>query len=268
MSLNELEEYLNKTEAVTQYEQTRKEKTTIDEQLKEAQDQLSKYRQLTVQLDGKETTIEKLLKTSEEHASRFCAEEIRRKAHEKFIAEKPTLVAEELERNLNLPINEMPKTLRDLLEKKIGEGIDQILVTPQHWPQWFQHQHQQYIDQSITEGLNQAFRRKVQEAIQKAKREEWPKFLESYVQERITPLVQSSLIDQILKPTLVRKTCDRCGTKCSWQFSSEHIAEVIRASRVGLDCQNPECRDWFRRHMVTVTLGDVVLSIVEPPSPF
>jgi len=267
MSLEQLEDYLNKTEAVLTYDRIRKEKVEIQSRLAEVMEELSKYKTLVTLVDGEEISLETLRKKTKEHTLSVCHEEIERKAQEKFEAEAHNLARAELERNLKLSDSEMPKVLNDLLEKKVNERVNRILSMPSLWPAWFWSLQKQQIDLGINTGLNETFWANVNAAANKARLDEWPKALEKYVREKITPFCQQAILSQIVRPTVFEKTCDKCGTRNIWELSPEHITDLIALPYVLWDCQNPQCRDLFTKHKITVTLGDLIMKIVGDPYP-
>jgi len=269
MSLRELEDYLNKTEAVAKYDQVRKEKEEIQSQLTKVMEELSECKAVVVLLDGKrEISLETLREKIREHTLSVCHEEIERKAQEKFEAEASNLAKTELERNLRLSDSEMPKVLNDLLEKKVNERTNQILNTPSQWPAWFRSLQKLQIDQGINAGLNETYWANVRAAADKARLDEWPRVLEKYIREKITPFCRQTILSQIMKPTMFEKRCDKCGTNNTWELSPEYIADLIALPYVSWPCQNPQCRDFFTKHKVSVTLGDLIMHIVGNPSPF
>ena len=273
MSLERLENYLDKTEAVERYDKIKEENDrlkiqlgSIQNQLKKVQGEFSKYKALKVRLGGKDISLEAFERKIEEQTLKIYQEEIEKKSLERYKAEVPALAKRELDRVLKLPGSQRPKALNNLLGEKVNEKLDHILKTPFLWPPWFKQLKEQEVNTGIANGLTETFWGNVQVAINNAKHKEWPRFLDEYIQNTITPFCQQVVMNQLTNPNAVEKACDKCGTVMTVTLAPDHIAELIKRPYILVDCLNPQCKDFLRRHRIRITLGDVIIQLVGRPN--
>jgi len=273
MSLERLENYLDKTEAVERYDKIKEENNklkiqlwSIQKQLKKVQGELSKYKALRARLGGKNISLEAFDRKIEEQTLKIYQKEIEKKSLEKFKAEAPTLAKRELDRVLKLPGSQRPKAINNLLEEKVNEKLDHTLATPFLWPPWFKQLKRQEVNTGIANGLNETFWGNVQAAINNAKQKEWPRFLNEYVQNTITPFCQQAVMNQLTNPNTIEKACDKCRTIMIVTLTPDDIAELIKRPYILVDCINPQCKDFLRRHRIRITLGDVIIHLVGRPN--
>jgi predicted RNase H-like nuclease (RuvC/YqgF family) len=98
----------------------------------------------------------------------------------------------------------------------------------------------------------------------------WPKYIEEHVTPKareLASILQTALTSLLRDPFWV--SCDKCLTE-NQEHRLDAIAwtEIIRNGQTGLECINPNCRDWFGRHRIKVTLVGLIeahLDISSPP---
>ena len=110
--LESFEKYLDKMEALEKYpdvkeqlDKTRKENAALSEQLDKARINLSNCEARRVKFDGREVSLKEVEEQQLALVRKLYAEEIQRKAEEKFKAEAPQRTKNELEKLLKLPFS-------------------------------------------------------------------------------------------------------------------------------------------------------------------
>jgi len=273
IELDRLKKYLDKTEALTKYHDTKDQlktmenKTiTLQSRLRKVQDESSNYRNLKTRFAGKEITLEEFMKEQLEQTRKVYHEEIERKAKQKFEAMAPKLVNKELERTLKLPRSERSQVLNSIVDTKVNENVNHVLKTPSSWPLWFK----QSVDNDIKEGIERGLDKIFWANVNRAKQAEWPEFLEKYTWEKITPICQDLIkthFINVLADQSIVESCDKCEMVWDFSLSPENIALLFRRGYIEGACGNPQCVEWHRgRHKIRIPLADLITRFVGKPN--
>jgi hypothetical protein len=145
--------------------------------------------------------------------------------------------------------------------EEIARRVNHTLETRSRWPEWFRRSVERQIQDGIKKGLDGIFDERVQTAVDNAKQAEWPRFLQEYTRKKITPLCKQFIINQLSNPITLKKTCDKCGTATICDLNPYNIAELIKRPHIMANCPNKECKDFFIRHRIPLTLGDVMMHL-------
>ena len=280
MSLENLEVYTRKVEALQKYAATVQElaksqnqNRNMQSRLKKDDEEISKYKHLKMKYAGKVTSLEELNAIILKRTRDTKYEEIERNAQAKFEAEAPIITRKELNRFLTLPSAERPQVLNELLARKVNENVNMILTTEALWPPQFTQQVEIKISTGISAGLNANYYANLNAAIAQAKQDEWPKFLDQYMHKTITPFCKNLIIDQFINACINRpiaKTCYKCGTATCYDLPQDGIPFLFQGDATKGDCSNPRCLDGFfifrTRHKVQISLADVIAHLAGNPS--
>ena len=269
--LERVEKILDKMEALEKYpdvkdqfDKTRKENEALKEQLDKARNDLSNCEARRVKFDGREVSLKEVEEQQLALVRKLYAEEIQRKAQEKFKVEAPQLTKNELEKLLKLPFSGRPRVLNEILTKSIHEGVKQNLQSESLWPQWFKTQVQAKIDNGVNDGLNQIYYADVKKGVQDAKDKEWPK----YVENVITPYLQDLLLSRFVTDMdgqQITVSCKICQITDVYTLNREDIAILLAEKSIATYCSDMACQEgWLNRHptITDVSLGEVFLQII------
>jgi hypothetical protein len=132
------------------------------------------------------------------------------------------------------------------------------------WPEYLQNLFRSELSKGIERGLDEDFKKRVEEQVnirfQQLIQVEWPKFIE----EMITPFCQTSIKNQLGKISLpLNIWCDRCGTQIDVTLTPDDMVKLIKRRRISRRCSNPNCRFLGRPTMVSLTLGKIIVNIIE-----
>jgi len=277
--LKRLESLVSDLQALDKYDATvesvtklKNQNSNMQQRLKRADAEISKYKNLKTKYAGQDINLEELNPIILKRIRDTKYEEIERKAQQKFKAEASNLTKKELNRLLTLPCTERPQVLNDLLERKVKENVNVILQTESSWPQEFTQQVEHKISAGISAGLTANHWANVNAAIAQVKRKEWPKYLDQYMHKTITPFCKRFLIEQFINACAtqsIAKTCPKCGTVTSYALTQDQISFLFQGAALKGDCLNPQCMDGFlifkTRHQVQISLADVVAHFVGKP---
>lgn len=278
MSLENLKEIMDKSEAVTNYPKVREENTEFEHKVKNLQHQNrrlrkenSKLKDLRVKFDGKEISLEKFEVERQDYTRKFYGDELERKARERFEAESQALALKELDRFLNLPREKRPQTLNSRLDIDVNTEVDQVLKTPSSWPQWFKQSIEGNIGKEVGNRLNDIYWANVQEGVRKAKEEEWNPYLDRYLREKITPFCNAILLGRFI-PQLTNQqialTCKQCKTQWIIQLNREGITNLLEKGVTVFACSTPNCIEGIiNRHPTHIHfyLGDAISMLLGKP---
>ena len=279
MIIKRFESLTHNLEALTKYNDTvieglklKNQNRNLQHRLNKANEKISKYRNLKIKYAEKEISLDELNAIILKRTRATKYEEIERKAEKKFKTKVPELTKKELNRLLKLSITERPQVLNELLERKVDENVNVILKTESLWPPEFTQQVKNEISTGISTGLNANHWANLNAAIAQTKQNEWPKFLNQYMRETITPFCRKLLIDQFINACAtqpISKTCNKCGTVTFYNIRKENIHFLFQGVTVKGDCSNPQCIDglWkFKvRHRVQISLADVIAHFAGKP---
>jgi len=169
------------------------------------------------------------------------------------VDEKPRIVLEESVRLLNNVIEylwgadrEHPK---DLVDMGLIEKVRRI------------------IESEVQKRIDHEFMRRVEEKANKIAKEklnelvsrEWPKWYEQHIAPKILELeskIKTSTLAILRGPWNI--ICDKCGTRFQIQLTENGIEQLLRVGIVEAECINPNCRDFWGRHKIKISLRDLI----------
>lgn len=278
VSLKRLKEILDKTEALTGYEEVKENNTELRKkvqdcclQLGKMQKENSKYKALKTRFAGKEINLEEFNKKMLKQTRKIYGEEIKRKAQKKFDAESLTLTKNELNRLLKLPNKKKPPILRKLLDKEVNVKVNRILKKESLQPQWFTQSIEKKIKDQVNKRLDNIYWANIREGIRKAKEEEWPSYLEKYTREKITSYCKTVLLERFIQDLINQKinlTCKNCKTIYLIQLTKGHISNLLKDGFTVFACSTPNCVEGiFNRHPTHIRfyLGEAISMLVGKP---
>ncbi|MCW4043554.1 MAG: hypothetical protein NWE90_07525 [Candidatus Bathyarchaeota archaeon] len=267
MSIKELEEDLNKIEAIQKYPELKLKYVNLENQhsilrnkLIKAETELSKFKKIRIEFGDKNLTLEELDKRIKEQTRKNYKEEVELEAYKKFKEESPSLVINELKKLLEGPRKNRPPILNMHLEKTANELVTNILKNPKKWPPWFKQNHENQIITSVSRSIDQIFWENVESKAQTRIHElisvEWPRF----VQEKVTPFCQLFIKEQLIKLIKsIQIICDKCGTEMQVPLTHNDKVILIDQGFLPVSCTNFNCKDWLVRHKIKVHLGELIL---------
>jgi hypothetical protein len=110
---------------------------------------------------------------------------------------------------------------------------------------------QELLNNEVQSRLDQAFENRVDAAVQRrtmtqldaAKREAWPRWVETHLEPRIHQLetaIHSNVVETLRGPW--RLTCQTCGMTDPMELTPDGMDTLLRTGRVTIPCENAPCR--------------------------
>jgi len=279
MSMENIERYIQESEAIKNYPQLERERNKLSRQveklnadLDKALEEVSYLRSLKAPLDGADMTLEE----ARLDFTRARDAEIQARVAERFEKVKsdyeckmPQLVYERLCDTLTQ--TSWPEEIARLVDVEAKKKADATLHDRSNWPQWFKEYYEEEVRKKVGAGLNQEFTTRVEAAaMTTAQRKlvqlanvDWPKWYRANVEPKLAEL-RSKLTDNALH--LLRGpwifACDQCGTSVNAELTAAEIEKLLRAGQIRVACGNPDCEDkgWLstRRHTFRMSLLDLI----------
>lgn len=278
MSLNQLKQILDSSEAVANYSKVLQENLelhqtikTLEPQIMALQKENSELKELNVNFAGKEITLAQFQTEQQEYTRKVYREEIERKAQEKFEADSPTLALKELDKFLQLPKKKRPQAFTDQLDAEINAEVTKILTIPSSWPPWFKAFTETSTQKEVQTRLDSLYWANIREGIRKAKEEEWNPYLDHYLQETITPFCRTTLLKRFLSQLehqTIFLTCKQCNTQWPIQLPHSIIVKLLETGLIVIACPNPNCIEGrINRHptRINLSLGDAISTLLGKP---
>ena len=279
MSLNHLKEIVDKFEALTNYEAGKQKNTELEikvrslqDQLKKSQEEVSQLKSLKINFSGREISLEEFEGERQNYTRKFYDEEIEWKALAKFEAEKTNLTANEINRLLRLPKKDRPPLLSNLLNQEKNKEVNLILKTKDSWPLWFKQSIEENIRLEVKTRLNDIFWSNVQEGVIKAKEEDWEPYLDSYLQEKISPFCNSLLLGRfiyLLTNQQIYLTCKKCKSSWIFKFTLLNITNLLETGETVFECGTQNCIEGIiNRHQTYIhySLGEAIAFLIGRPN--
>lgn len=272
MSLENLEDlgsWINKFEAISKYDNTKKKVLELtkklencNQQLKNVKDENVAFKSLKIKFADEEITLKEFNKIILKETQKTYRDKIKRRAKERFEAEAPSLTTAKLNQLLKLPPEKRPKTLDNLLTEERDLQVNQILKMPDAWPAWFKENTEKKISSEIQRRLDQIFLAKVREHVEEVKRVEWYPYLDKFTRDVITSRLQKSTMIkfiQELSNLLIHFNCPRCGGIIPVKLTADDIANLFNGKSVIGSCTMPQCKGLFLHTRDSFSLGDIIM---------
>jgi hypothetical protein len=183
------------------------------------------------------------------------------KLKEERKAIKEAYLSKELLKILNQYPNIKPE-LKTELERLINMNINTMLSTKEKWPEWFKKHYSQELENGVERGLDQEFTRRVEIDTQaEINRRAHAHY--ALVDNWITRRFQILIGNQLRKLSIdFDVTCDKCGNQGAVSVTPDTLAEMLVQGKTSYLCANSQCKDFFSRHGIPVTLGQVVQELI------
>lgn len=271
-----------------------KERGTLEQKLKKKDEETSSLRDV---LKLKDAELQKLELKVDDLTRRIGElENLKVTVEGKTLSEagKAFLEAKEQEvaRRANETFNSMKKewTMSEKPKEVLNEAINQLKNVvevlgrpkPRYFPQkildaGLPGKVEEILEWEVGRRVDVEFTRKVEEkSNQKAldklnylKSTEWPNWLRVNVDPKVTALERmftTNALSFLGEPWFI--TCDKCRTTQNIKFTASSVEAMLRTGYAHIECANLNCRDWFARHMIEVTLRSLIEAkmTTAPPS--
>ena len=279
MSLEDLEDLgsqINKFEALSKYDDSKKKVLELTKRLENCKQQLKKvkhenstYKSLKIKFAGEEIILKEFNEMILKETQKTYRDEIKRRVKERFEAEAPSLTTAKLTQLLKQPHEKRPKYLKRLLTEERDLQVNQILKMPDAWPSWFKENTENQISFKVQRRLDQTFWAKVREGVEEVKRVEWQPYLNNYTRDVITPHIQNmtmiKFIQEISNQTF-QMDCPRCGVITSVKLTSDDIANLFKGISLIVNCKTPQCKGLVIHTRYSYTLGTLIMFFTKPPT--
>ena len=219
--------------------------------------------------------LELFLKAKEEEIGRRAKELFEKLRSEWESREKPKEVFEEALKILKAVIDAARPGLK-LVPVEVAEaGLVEKVV--------------KLLNDEVERRLDEEFRRRVEEEserkslekLERLKSVEWPRWFSSWYRERVEPQIsrlesemRRNAVKALRGPWNLNRRCDRCGTPLPSPITLTDlgIEELLRSGGVGIECQNPNCLDYFLilptgRHRVSIALRELIEGAISSSAP-
>jgi len=277
VSIENLKELLDKTEAQTKYkdvkEKNAEQKRTIkilQLQLRKEKKENAEVTRLKVNFAGKKITLKDFEAERQNYTHKFYGEEIERKTLEKFEAESQALTQKELDRLLKLPKKKRPQTLNNLIDTDVNTGVNHILKTPDVWYSWFKQEVEEKIKNEVEKQLNDIYQANVRRGVENAKIHGWKPHLDKYFREKVTPYCRKIIIKKFIQDSskqIFNVTCTKCGKTTHFNLPPEGIATLLQREQPAyVDCANSQCQGLISHTRIPFNLGNIIRSLIEKPN--
>lgn len=273
--LEGLGSWINKFEAISKYDNTKKKVLELTKKLENCNQQLKNvknenvaYKSLKIKFADEEITLKEFNEIILKETQKTYREDIKRRAKERFESEAPSLTTAKLTQLLKLPPEKRPKTLDSLLTEERDLQVNQILKMPDAWPAWFKENTENQISSEIQRRLDQIFWAKVLEHVEEVKRVEWYPYLDKFTRDVITSRLQKSTMIkfiQELSNLLIHFNCPRCGGTIPVKLAANDIANLFNGKSVIGSCTMPQCKGLILHTQYSYSLGDIIMVLTKTP---
>jgi DNA repair exonuclease SbcCD ATPase subunit len=248
----------------------RKEVEALSSRVKE----LEKLKALT---DGRslKEALELFLKAKEEEIKRRAKELFDKLKSEWEGKEKPREVFEKALKTLEVIIGALRPGLKLVPAEVVESGLIEKV--------------RELLNDEVSRRLDEEFRKRVEkeserkslEKLERLKSVEWPRWFSSWYRERVEPQInrlesemRQNAIKALRGPWKLNKRCDKRGTPSPIADRADGVGieQLLRSGCVAVECQNPNCLDYFfilptGRHRVRVTLRELIEGAITSQSP-
>ena len=264
----------------------RKENTLLEQKLKNAQDELEscrdtsrrgglRYKELTNRIkklegvkataDGKTLAevISAQLEAEKEKIETIANERFTQHLEEWKKTEKPQLVRQESAVLLSQVIQTLRKSGlvmldQDLAKAGVYEDARRILET----------EAKRLMTDEVRKEIELRSDQIAMQKLERLQKESWPRYIKEHVEPKAIEL--TSVFHNELYRFLggnFEFDCDKCGTPQQHRLNSMQWDDVIRLGVTKVPCINPECKDWWSRHTIPITLISLIESYLESMHP-
>ena len=270
MSFDSLSEGLKQMEAVKNYDQAT---AKIKELEQKTTEQEEKINGLTHELEVEKKrrikygddvyTQEKLDKLVETMIERKMKEKIQQRFENKWAVDGPQLVDRRVAELLKNYPKGCPESIKTIIKEKIDASVDSILRDSNYWPIWFWSQYNGEVNGKVQKLYNDEFNRQVNEGAQRRlnylKTQEWPGYLRQASDQYFRKPLQDQLRALVI---LVTISCDKCGSSFGYSTTRLGLEEMVRNGVTGVDCANPQCKNFLTHHKVPLYLADLIAIVL------
>lgn len=266
MSFEKVIDYLDKIEAVTNYEQVTKQNSNLrkwynahkkriqnlENEVKRQNDIRIKYKDDAYDLDEFQTLVES---SAEKWKKNLLATLL----EEKWETEKDSLVEETIQHYmLNYPDN-CPANIYNQIYATAVEESEKLLRNKNLWPLWLKRDIEKETERRTLSRMDEEFDKRVEQTAQSRlwvlATERWPVF----VRERTTPFFQQSFKDQFMALSQnIEFKCNKCGEECIADLGPEDMRLLVINGNFRVGCCNENCRGFFGRTKITLTFDEVI----------
>jgi hypothetical protein len=266
MSLDEVEEYLEKIEALANYQKVKKQNEGLVKaysgqkvKIQGLEAEVKRLENLRISYGGKEFSLDEFQKFVEESVENWKINQLQTRLNDKWLGEKDALVEMTLKHYIeNYP--NCPLHIMNLVNQKAVEESDKILRHEHLWPDWLKAKIDADAEKRSNQKLDDQFDRDVQAGVNsrvyELEREKWP----SYVHEKASPFLRTHLVDQFTALSQgITSTCPKCGTGCLVDLDYENMRVLFSSGQVKVTCCNIDCHGFLgSRTSYNITFADVI----------
>ena len=275
MSFQRVEEYLNKTEAITRYPETKRDYFEARRSLEHARRELVEARRrvkhleaLKVSYDSGEYSLEEFNELVAGRTREWKEKELEKEAEKKADEMTPALVQGELDTMFESYPRKAPPRLVQHVEEEGKKVADQILGNRLSWPGWFKALYEAEVDKRVNQKQDKEFNDRVEQGASQRLNQrvlvEWPKFLNITA----TPFMQQGIQDLIMNlATDIAVTCPHCGHTTFENLSPEQLSIMIKGNFINIACKNQLCKGFLgSRRLTKLKLSDLLEQKVFQPA--
>jgi hypothetical protein len=98
---------------------------------------------------------------------------------------------------------------------------------------------------------------------------EWPKWYQTNVYPRVRELeekIVANALNQLKGLSIF--VCDKCDTQLTLPLTPQTIEDILRNRYIMVECCNPDCRDYFHRHRIKLTLEILISNYLTPKASY
>jgi len=270
LSFDSLSEGLKQMEAVKNYDQAT---AKIKELEQKTTEQEEKINGLTHELEVEkkrrikygddvytQETLDKLVETMIEGEMK---EKIQQRLENKWAVDGPQLVDRRVAELLKNYPQGCPESTKTIIKEKIDAFVDSILRDSIYWPIWFWNQYNGEVNGKVQKLYNDEFNRQVNEGAQRRlnylKTQEWPGYLRQASDQYFRKPLQDQLRALVIPVTI---SCDKCGSSFGYSTTRLGLEEMVRNGVTGVDCANPQCKNFLVHHKVPLYLADLIAFVL------
>jgi hypothetical protein len=265
MSFEQIEKYLDKIEAVSNYDSVLNRNIelgkVIEDQkqlIRSLKKQVKDLQEIKIKYNENSYNLEEFQRLVEKSAEKWKKHVLTKELEKKWQTEKDSLVINSVQEDLKqYPYCSEP--LKGIIDEKSKSEVDRILKSEMSWPDWFKSQLASKIQKRTNEQMDQNYYNSIEQGVlnrlMELKAIEW----QEYVRTHTAPFFQQSFRDQYLTLSQeVYYTCDTCGTECMIDLDPDNMRKIVNRGTLRIHCCNENCKGPIGRKMTTIRFDEII----------
>ncbi len=240
-----------------------------NEELQKSEFEATRLDNRVKELEALKVIIEgKTFKEAEKALLKAIKDEVDTRANGYFEAMKTLWVKSDKPKEVfNEAVNQLEiiiKTLRkpgpryhreELSDKELPTSVEEIIKT----------EVDQRLDEEFKSRIEAKSDQKAEENLGELTNVEWPKWYQTNVDPRVRELeekIVANALNQLKGQSIF--VCDKCNIQLSLTLTPQMIEDILRNRYIMVECCNPDCRDYFHRHRIKLTLETLISNYLTP----